>query len=146
MCTYIICWKTQIQSYNVHYTNNAYHYDNHHNNTVTSNQELTENDEFVYQEMITHLPMMAHPNPKNVLIVGGGDGGVLREVCRHPCVDKITLVEIDEMVIEVAKEFFGESTATSFDDSRLTLIHEDAAEFLKRHNESNCGDKYDVSF
>mmetsp|Transcript_4990 Transcript_4990/g.6445 ORF Transcript_4990/g.6445 Transcript_4990/m.6445 type:complete len:256 (-) Transcript_4990:113-880(-) len=86
--------------------------------------------------MMTHLPMMVHSNPKNILIVGGGDGGVLREVCKHKSVEKITLVEIDEMVIDVAKQYFSESTATSFGDHRLTLIHEDAAEFLARYNET----------
>ena len=74
--------------------------------------------------------MMANENPKNVLIVGGGDGGVLREICRHSCVESITLVEIDQKVIDVAKEFFSESTATSFDDERLTIVNQDAAEFL----------------
>lgn len=106
--------------------------------------QLTENDEFAYQEMITHLPMFGHRKPQNVLIVGGGDGGVLREVCRHNCVQEITMVEIDEMVIKVAKQYFSESTATSFGDKRLTIIHEDAAEFLRRHN-SNPGRRgYDV--
>lgn len=105
--------------------------------------ELTENDEFVYQEMITHLPLMAHENPKNVLIVGGGDGAVLREVCRHKCVESVTLVEIDSVVIDVAKEFFSETTATSFDDPRVTIVMEDAAEFLLKQN---AGDRkgYDV--
>jgi len=106
--------------------------------------QLTENDEFAYQEMITHLPMFAHPNPQNVLIVGGGDGGVLREVCRHDCVQEITLVEIDEMVINVAKTYFSESTASSFGDERLTIIHEDAAEFLCRHNSTSVPRGYDV--
>ena len=96
---------------------------------------------------------MSHPNPRNILIVGGGDGGVLREVCRHPNVTKITLVEIDEMVIDVAKRFFGDSTATSFDDERVTCVHEDAAEFLKQLNANNKSggdgggvpkEKYDV--
>ena len=87
--------------------------------------------------------MMSHPNPKNILIVGGGDGGVLREVCRHECVEKITLVEIDEMVIDVAKRFFGDSTATSFDDRRVECIHEDAAEFLKQYNQGHGEEKVD---
>jgi spermidine synthase len=87
--------------------------------------------------MITHLPMMAHLNPKNILIIGGGDGGVLREVCRHKCVQSITLVEIDQKVIEVAKEFFSETLATSFDDPRVTIVNQDAAEFLRVQNESD---------
>ncbi|GFH61440.1 hypothetical protein CTEN210_17916 [Chaetoceros tenuissimus] len=99
--------------------------------------QLTENDEFVYQETITHLPMMAHENPKNVLIVGGGDGAVLREVCRHKSVEQITLVEIDQKVIDVAKEYFAESTAIAFDDSRLTIVNQDAAEFLEKQNASD---------
>lgn len=106
--------------------------------------QLTESDEFAYQEMITHIPIFAHRNPQKVLIVGGGDGGVLREVCRHDCVKEITMVEIDEMVVEVAKKYFSESTATSFDDRRLTLIHEDAAEFLRRHNSNPDRSGYDV--
>lgn len=87
--------------------------------------------------MITHLPIMAHTNPRNVLIVGGGDGGVLREVCRHKNVQTITLVEIDQKVIDVAKEFFAETTATSFDDPRVTIVNQDAAEFLQKQNASD---------
>ena len=75
--------------------------------------------------------MMVHQNPKNVLIIGGGDGGVLREVCRHQCVQSITLVEVDQKVIEVAKEFFSETLATSFDDPRV-LIHDDDTRIVKR--------------
>lgn len=60
--------------------------------------QLTERDEFSYQEMITHLPMFAHPNPKKVLIIGGGDGGVLREVAKHPGVETIHMCEIDRQV------------------------------------------------
>lgn len=93
--------------------------------------QLTERDEFAYQEMITHLPLFAHPEPKRVLIVGGGDGGVLREVARHRCVEKIDMCEIDSQVVDVARKFFANSTASSFDDPRLTLIHDDAAKFLQ---------------
>lgn len=60
--------------------------------------QLTERDEFSYQEMITHIPMFAHPNPKKVLIIGGGDGGVLREVAKHPGVETIHMCEIDRQV------------------------------------------------
>ena len=60
--------------------------------------QVTERDEFAYQEMITHLPMFAHSNPKKVLIVGGGDGGVLREVVKHSGVEEIHMCEIDEQV------------------------------------------------
>ena len=93
--------------------------------------QLTERDEFAYQEMIAHLPLFAHAEPKRVCIVGGGDGGVLREVARHSCVEVIDMCEIDEQVVAVAKEHFSDSTATSFDDPRLTLVHADAAAYLK---------------
>jgi len=106
--------------------------------------QLTERDEFVYQEMITHLPLFSHPSPKNILIVGGGDGGVLREVCRHKCVQSITMVEIDQLVIDVAKKFFSNSTATSFDDPRLTIVNEDAAEFLRSKNYTDKNSCYDI--
>lgn len=60
--------------------------------------QVTERDEFSYQEMITHLPLFAHPSPKKVLIIGGGDGGVLREVAKHPSVTEIHMCEIDQQV------------------------------------------------
>ena len=83
--------------------------------------QLTERDEMAYQEMIVNLPMMSHPDPKRVLIIGGGDGGVLREVARHPGVEEIVMCEIDKMVVDVSKQFFAESTASAFNDPRLTL-------------------------
>lgn len=65
----------------------------------------TQKDEFVYHEMMAHVPLFTHPNPKHVLVVGGGDGGVIREVLKHPEVEKATLVEIDGKVIEYSKTF-----------------------------------------
>ena len=91
--------------------------------------QLTERDEFAYQEMISHLPLFAHPEPKRVLIVGGGDGGVLREVARHRCVEVIDMCEIDDVVVQVAKDHFPTTTG-SYSDPRLTLVHDDAAKFL----------------
>ena len=99
--------------------------------------QLTERDEHAYQEMIVHLPMFSHRAPRTVLIVGGGDGGVLREICRHDTVQHVTMCEIDPVVVQVAKEFFANSTATAFDDPRLNLVHEDAAEYLKREDLRN---------
>jgi len=101
--------------------------------------QLTERDEHAYQEMIAQLPLHSHPNPQSVLIVGGGDGGVLREVCRHPDVASVTMCEIDELVCDVAKKYLSHSTATAFDDPRVTLVHADAAEYVK----DKC-DAYDV--
>jgi len=67
--------------------------------------QVTERDEFAYQEMIAHLPLYAHPNPKKVLVIGGGDGGVLREIARHPGVEEIVICEIDKDVIDVSKKY-----------------------------------------
>ncbi|MDF2946713.1 MAG: spermidine synthase [Bacillales bacterium] len=68
----------------------------------------TQKDEFVYHEMVAHIPLFTHPNPENVLVVGGGDGGVIREVLKHPSVKKATLVEIDGKVIEYSKIYLPE--------------------------------------
>ena len=62
---------------------------------------LTEHDEFVYHEMISHLPLFVHPNAKNVLVIGGGDGGTVREILKHPEVELVDLVDIDKMVTDV---------------------------------------------
>ncbi|GBG25007.1 Spermidine synthase [Hondaea fermentalgiana] len=93
--------------------------------------QLTERDEFSYQEMITHLPLFAHPNPRRVLLIGGGDGGVVRELCRHACLEEIVMCEIDEQVPELSKKFLGDTIATGFNDPRVTLLHEDGAKFLE---------------
>ena len=66
--------------------------------------QITEKDEFVYQEMLTHVPLFTHANPKNVLIIGAGDGGVLRRVLEHPGIEKAVMVEIDGAVIELSKQ------------------------------------------
>lgn len=104
--------------------------------------QVTERDEFAYQEMIVHLPMFAAKDPpKKVLIVGGGDGGVLREVVKHKGVEEIHMCEIDEQVVEVGKQYFSKSMATAFDDPRVKLIIDDAARFLR---EEGPGQNYDV--
>ncbi|KAK4263252.1 hypothetical protein QN277_028689 [Acacia crassicarpa] len=92
--------------------------------------QLTERDECAYQEMITHLPLCSIPNPKKVLVIGGGDGGVLREVARHSLVEKIDICEIDKMVVDVSKQFFPE-VAVGFDDPRVALHIGDGVAFLR---------------
>jgi len=94
--------------------------------------QLTESDEFAYQEMQAHVPLFAHPHPKSVLVIGGGDGGVIREVARHKGVKRIDLCEIDEMVIEVSKKYLP-FTACGFDDPRVTVHVEDGATFMVRN-------------
>ena len=80
----------------------------------------TEKDEFVYHEMVAHVPLFTHPNPENVLVVGGGDGGVIREVLKHPSVKKATLVEIDGKVIEYSKQYLP-SIAGALDNERVEV-------------------------
>ncbi|KAL5727044.1 spermidine synthase [Ranunculus cassubicifolius] len=101
--------------------------------------QLTEKDECAYQEMIAHLPLCSIPSPKKVLVVGGGDGGVLREIARHGSVESIDICEIDKMVIDVSKKFFPD-LSIGFEDPRVRLHVGDAIEFLKNVDEG----KYDA--
>ncbi len=94
--------------------------------------QLTEADEFAYHEMLVHTPMFAHPNPQNILVIGGGDGGVLREAARHDAVKKIDFCEIDEEVIKAAKKYLP-FTACGFDDPRVKIHIADGNEFLTQH-------------
>ncbi|KAF8770535.1 Spermidine synthase like protein [Argiope bruennichi] len=94
--------------------------------------QLSESDEFSYQEMITFLPLNSHPNPKKVLIIGGGDGGAVREAVKHPLVESVTMCEIDEKVIEVSKKYLP-FMAKGFDSPKLTLYIGDGAQFMRNH-------------
>lgn len=96
---------------------------------------LTDRDCFIYPEMISHVPLFAHPNPKNVLIIGGGDGGALTETLKHPGIENATMVEIDPQVVEVSKEFFPQLGA-GFDDPRATLVFDDGAKFVAESERS----------
>jgi len=98
---------------------------------------VTEKDEFVYHEMLSHVALFSHPNPKRVLIIGGGDGGTLREVLRHKGV-RATMVEIDEMVVKTSQEYLP-TIGTAFKDSRAQLVFEDGERFM-----ATCKDKFDV--
>lgn len=98
----------------------------------------TQKDEFVYHEMVAHVPLFTHPNPENVLVVGGGDGGVIREVLKHPSVKKATLVEIDGKVIEYSKKYLPE-IAGKLEDPRVEVKVDDG--FMHIANSENV---YDV--
>lgn len=95
-------------------------------------------DEFVYHEMVAHPALMTHPNPKHVLVVGGGDGGVIREVLKHPQVEKAVLVEIDGKVVEYSKKYLPE-IAGELDNPRVEVIINDG--YMHIHNNKNT---YDV--
>ena len=88
-------------------------------------------DEFHYHEMISHPAMFTHGNAKNILVIGGGDGGTVRELLRHDGVEKVTMVEIDGEVIKACKEFLPE-IAASFDDPKLELLVDDGIAFVKK--------------
>ncbi|XP_076472542.1 spermidine synthase-like isoform X2 [Babylonia areolata] len=94
--------------------------------------QCTERDEFSYQEMIAHLPLFSHPHPRRVLVIGGGDGGVVREILKHSQVEQIDMCEIDEMVIEVSKQLLP-NMACGFSDPRLRLHVKDGVHFMEEH-------------
>ncbi len=105
--------------------------------TIDGMVMLSEKDEFVYHEMMTHVGLFAHPDPKRVLIIGGGDGGSAREVLRHRSVEHVDMVEIDEAVVRASKQFMPE--VGDFDNPKLTVLYEDGIAFVKNVKES-----YDV--
>ena len=87
--------------------------------TLDGYMMLTERDEFIYHEMITHVPLAVHPKVKRVLVIGAGDGGVIRELVRYPEIEDIDLVEIDELVVEVCRKYLPQ-TACRLDDPQGT--------------------------
>jgi len=105
--------------------------------TIDGMVMLSEKDEFVYHEMMTHVGLFAHPDPRRVLIIGGGDGGSAREVLRHPGVQLVDMVEIDEAVVRASKLFLPE--VGDFDNPKLNVLYEDGIAFVK-----NVTEPYDV--
>ena len=101
--------------------------------------QTTEGDNFVYHEMLTHVPILAHGAAKRVLIVGGGDGGMAREALRHASVEHVAMVEIDAGVVEFSKTYLPMLSDGAFDDPRLNLVIADGADFMKAP-----GDNFDV--
>ena len=99
--------------------------------TLDGSIVFSQADEFVYNEMVTHVPMSVHPKVKKVLIIGGGDGGVAREYCRYPEIETIDVVEQDDMFVDVCKQFFPE-TAKGFEDERVNIYYEDGLKFLRK--------------
>lgn len=99
---------------------------------------VTEKDEFIYHDMIVHLPMATNPDIKNVLVIGAGDGGTIRELTRYPGIEVIDMVEIDSRVVELCKKYLPQ-TACKLDDSRLNIYYEDGLKFVRRKK-----DEYDL--
>ncbi len=94
--------------------------------------QTTEKDEFIYHEMLCQPPLFVHPNPQKVLIIGGGDGGALKEILKHP-IKEAWMVEIDKKVIEVCQAYIPSISKKAFKDRRTRLIIEDARTFLRKH-------------
>ncbi|QQY79895.1 spermidine synthase [Keratinibaculum paraultunense] len=99
---------------------------------------LTEKDEFIYHEMIVHVPMAVYPQARNILVIGGGDGGTLRELTKYPNIENIDFVEIDEMVVEISRDFFP-FLHCGFEDNRINFYYEDGVKFVE-----NKEDTYDL--
>ena len=99
---------------------------------------LTEKDEFIYHEMITHVPMAVHPDVKKVLVIGGGDGGVVRELIKYETIETIDVVEIDPLLVEVCRKYIPE-IACSLTDPRVAIYHEDGLRFIRSRT-----DEYDL--
>jgi len=105
--------------------------------TIDGMVMLSERDEFVYHEMLSHVGLFAHPDPRRVLIIGGGDGGTAREVMRHSSVQQVDMVEIDEAVVRASKEFLPE--VGDWNNPKLNVLFEDGIQFVK-----DIDDPYDV--
>lgn len=108
---------------------------------------ITQRDEFIYHEMIVHVPMAVHPNVKKVLVIGGGDGGSVRELCKYDLIEHIDLVEVDEEYLQICKEYFQE-TACKLDDPRVHICFDEGLRFVRAvHDEYDliivdCADPY----
>lgn len=105
---------------------------------LDGNIMLTERDEFIYDEMITHVPMAVHPNVENVLVIGAGDGGVVKELTRYKSIAEIDLVEMDPLVVEVCRKYLP-GNACRLDDPRVNIYYENALKYIRR-----CSDRYDL--
>ena len=106
--------------------------------TLDGYMMLTERDEFIYHDMIVHVPMAVHPAVRDVLVIGAGDGGVIRELTRYPEIERIDMVEIDPLVVEVCKKYLPQ-TACSLNDPRVEIYHEDGLRFVR-----SKADAYDL--
>lgn len=100
--------------------------------TLDTTIQTTERDEFIYHEMISHVPLFLHPNPQDILIIGGGDGGVLKEVLKHK-IKKAIVVEIDGDVVEASKKYLKKIHCNSFYDKRAKVLIGDGIDFVTNY-------------
>jgi spermidine synthase len=99
---------------------------------------FSERDEFAYHEMIAHVPLFVHPTPKHVLVIGGGDGGTVREVLKHQEISRVVMVEIDDMVVQACRTYLP-TLSEAMDDPRLELLIEDGVKYV-----ANTKEKFDI--
>ncbi len=102
--------------------------------------QTSERDEFIYHEMLTHLPILAHGDATSILIIGGGDGGMLEEVLKHRSVETVTMVEIDPSVVAMCREHLPSISGDSFDDPRLDLVFADGVDYVR-----NTEKRFDIA-
>jgi spermidine synthase len=100
---------------------------------------LSDRDEFVYHEMIAHVPIFVHPDPRRVLIIGGGDGGTAREALKHKGIERVVMVEIDKMVVDACREFMPRVSG-ALDDPRLEIVYDDGVAYAQ-----NTAEKFDIA-
>lgn len=101
--------------------------------------QTTEKDEFIYHEMLAHVPILAHGRVRSVLIIGGGDGGMLEEVLKHRGIERVTMVDIDDTVIELSKLHLRSICGEAFEDPRSEVVIADGADFVR-----TCSERYEV--
>ena len=101
--------------------------------------QSTEKDEHIYHESLVHPAMLLHPSPRTVFIGGGGEGGTLREALAHRSVERVTMLDLDEEVVDLCRRYLPQHHQGSFDDPRLELLHQDARGYLE-----NCDQRFDV--
>ena len=106
--------------------------------SLDGNVMLTERDEFIYDEMITHVPMSVHPDIKDILIIGVGDGGVVGQLTRYDTVERIDLVEMDPLVLDACRKYLPENS-NQLNDSRVNIYFDNALRFIRR-----CKEEYDL--
>ena len=106
--------------------------------TLDGSIMMTERDEFIYDEMMTHVPMSVHPHAKDILVIGAGDGGVVKELTRYEQVERIDLVEMDPEVLEVCRTYLPENSSR-LNDIRVHIFYDNALRFIRR-----CTDRYDL--
>jgi spermidine synthase len=101
--------------------------------------QTTTRDEYAYHEMMAHVPLVSHGQARRILVIGGGDGGIVREVLKHPNIEQVTLVEIDLAVVEMSQQYLPSISNGAFSDPRLRLIIADGMDFVRE-----CSEQFDV--